>query len=154
VLSFLKSSLLSKKECRWDLICERLFFVAMQKLAQNQLSEPATIPAATWKSDGNSNAGSFNRPRRQSTPIVYTRLVDNGDGATNIEQKDRQPAARPRPFLKHKGFSLSDCDITLAREIQQCAPSRSARLRTEKNFESKEGDIDRVFTHLFPSLSS
>ena len=100
-----------------------------------QLSELPSIPK-TWNLEVNSSSGSFKTSRRQSTPIVYTRLLENDSGAKE-NQLDQKTVTRHRPFLNHQKFSLSDCDIISARELQHGSSSRNlhshstTRLKTE-----------------------
>ena len=98
-----------------------------------------SVPQLSGKLDGHGNSvnsGSFKKLRRQSTPIVYTRVVDNCADAKSSEH-DQTTITRPRNFLKHQCFSLSNCDITLARKRTDREPFRSERLRAETNDEPK-----------------
>jgi hypothetical protein len=114
----------------------------MQKSVPNQVLASSSIPAVSWTMDCHGSSGSFKMSRRQSTPIVYTRLIDNGADPKSSEQgqQDQTPVTRPRHVLKQPCFSLSDCDITITRELTDRAPSRSERLRTEINKGPKGGD--------------
>jgi hypothetical protein len=86
--------------------------------------EPPSLPTINWILDGNSSSGSAKMSRRQSTPIVYTRVLENGAGAKTTEL-DQEPATRPIHYTKHQSLSFSDCDITSARELQTRSASRS-----------------------------
>ncbi len=107
----------------------RSLFFPMEKSS----GDPASIPGIL---EGNRSSGSFKmprQPRRQSTPVVYSRLLENGAEGKSAELvvQDQTPASGPKPFLKHQCFSLSACEITLARRPPHRAASRSSCSRME-----------------------
>ena len=125
----------------------RSLFFPMQK---SSAGDHASIPG---RLEGNRSSGRFKmprQPRRQSTPVVYSRLLENGAEGKNTELTeldgpDLTPATGPKQFLKnHQSFSLSACEIILARGLPHRAASRSSCSRMEMSFGSEGGATLRI----------